>query len=71
MELRNLIIRAQNKFGHLVLCHSALVALFYFMRCSQLEHNEGILYNFLSIYQIRIESGGWMVCGCKRTLDRK
>lgn len=53
MELRNLIIRAQNKFGHLVLCHSALVALFYFMRCSQLEHNEGILFNFLSIYQIK------------------
>lgn len=58
-ELRNLIIRAQNKFGHFILCHSALIALFYFMRCSQLEHNDGksILFFFslnfiwfLSIY---------------------
>lgn len=31
----------QNKFNHSALSHTALVALFYFMRCSQLEHNEG------------------------------
>lgn len=40
-ELKDLVLRAQNKFNHLSLSHTALVALFYFMRCSQLEHNEG------------------------------
>lgn len=41
-ELRDLVLRAQNKFNHTALSHTALVALFYFMRCSQLEHNEGM-----------------------------
>lgn len=41
-ELKDLVLRAQNKFNHTSLSHTALSALFYFMRCSQLEHNEGI-----------------------------
>lgn len=45
-ELKDLVLRAQNKFNHMALSHTALVALFYFMRCSQLEHNEGILFFF-------------------------
>lgn len=43
-ELKDLVLRAQNKFNHSALSHTALVALFYFMRCSQLEHNEGRLW---------------------------
>lgn len=39
-ELRELVLRAQNKFHHTALSHAALIALFYFMRCSQLEHSE-------------------------------
>lgn len=37
-ELRDLVIRAQNKFHNAAMSHAALIALFYFMRCSQLEH---------------------------------
>lgn len=40
-ELKDLISRAQNTFQHIALSHAALIALFYFMRCSQLEHNDG------------------------------
>lgn len=39
-ELKDLVPRAKTKFNHMALSHVALVALFYFMRCSQLEHNE-------------------------------
>lgn len=40
-ELRDLILRAQNKFQNAAVSHAALIALFYFMRCSQLEHSDG------------------------------
>lgn len=40
-ELKDLVLRAQNKFHHTALSHASLIALFYFMRCSQLEHSEG------------------------------
>lgn len=40
-ELKDLVLRAQSKFNHTALSHASLIALFYFMRCSQLEHNEG------------------------------
>lgn len=40
-ELRDLVFRAQNKFHNAALSHAALIALFYFMRCSQLEHSDG------------------------------
>ena len=40
-ELKDLVLRAQNKFHHITLSHTALIALFYFMRCSQLEHSDG------------------------------
>lgn len=44
-ELKELILRARNKFNHLALTHAAVLALFYFMRCSQLEHNETVNVN--------------------------
>lgn len=40
-ELRDLVLRAQSKFNNAALSHAALIALFYFMRCSQLEHSDG------------------------------
>lgn len=40
-ELKDLVGRAQQRSHHITLSHGALRALFYFMRCSQLEHNEG------------------------------
>ncbi|GAB0098672.1 ankyrin repeat and BTB/POZ domain-containing protein 2 [Sergentomyia squamirostris] len=39
-ELRDLVLRAQQKLHHVSLSHGALKALFYFMRCSQLEHGD-------------------------------
>lgn len=39
-ELRDLVLRAQNKFHNAAISHAALIALYYFMRCSQLEHCE-------------------------------
>uniref|UniRef100_A0A1B0C6N6 BTB domain-containing protein n=1 Tax=Glossina palpalis gambiensis TaxID=67801 RepID=A0A1B0C6N6_9MUSC len=39
-ELRDLTLRAQHKFQNTALSNAALSALFYFMRCSQLEHSE-------------------------------
>lgn len=39
-ELRDLTYQAQSKLQNTALTHSALITLFYFMRCSQLEHNE-------------------------------
>ncbi|XP_055693458.1 ankyrin repeat and BTB/POZ domain-containing protein 2 [Lutzomyia longipalpis] len=39
-ELRDLVLRAQQKLHHVSLSHGALKALFYFMRCSQLEHSD-------------------------------
>lgn len=41
-ELKDLVLRAKSKFNHMALSHVALVTLFYFMRCSQLEHNETV-----------------------------
>lgn len=41
-ELKELVLRAKSKFNHMTLSHVALVALFYFMRCSQLEHSENV-----------------------------
>lgn len=41
IELRELISKAQKKCQNISLSYGALKALFYFMRCSQLEHNEG------------------------------
>lgn len=40
-ELKGLVLRAQAKFNQCSLSSAALSTLFYFMRCSQLEHNEG------------------------------
>ncbi|KAL5287396.1 ABTB2 family protein [Megaselia abdita] len=40
-ELKDLVTRAQQKFQHIRLSNAAIVCLFYFMRCSQLEHNDG------------------------------
>ncbi|XP_067648265.1 ankyrin repeat and BTB/POZ domain-containing protein 2 isoform X2 [Eurosta solidaginis] len=39
-ELKDLTLRAQQKFQHTALSNPALSTLFYFMRCSQLEHND-------------------------------
>ncbi|XP_059218755.1 ankyrin repeat and BTB/POZ domain-containing protein 2 isoform X4 [Stomoxys calcitrans] len=39
-ELKELALRAQQKFQHCAISSPALSALFYFMRCSQLEHSE-------------------------------
>lgn len=39
-ELRDLILRAQHKFQQLSVSHGAIRTLFYFMRCSQLEHSD-------------------------------
>ncbi|XP_055854644.1 ankyrin repeat and BTB/POZ domain-containing protein 2 isoform X2 [Episyrphus balteatus] len=39
-ELKDLVSRAQQKFQHTAFSNSAITALFYFMRCSQLEHSE-------------------------------
>lgn len=47
VELKDLVIRAQQRSHHITMSHSALRALFYFMRCSQLEHNEGKSMNIL------------------------
>lgn len=41
IELKGLVLRAQSRFNHGTLSSAALTTLFYFMRCSQLEHNEG------------------------------
>lgn len=49
-ELKDLVIRAQNKFNHSTLSHAALIALFYFMRCSQLEHNDGKFSALRGVY---------------------
>lgn len=43
-ELRDLILRAQARFQNVALSQAALTALFYFMRCSQLEHSDGKLF---------------------------
>jgi ankyrin repeat and BTB/POZ domain-containing protein 2 len=39
-ELKDLVQRAQQRSQHVSLSQGALRALFYFMRCSQLEHND-------------------------------
>ncbi|XP_012159934.1 ankyrin repeat and BTB/POZ domain-containing protein 2 isoform X1 [Ceratitis capitata] len=39
-ELKDLTQRAQQKFQHTALSNAALSTLFYFMRCSQLEHSD-------------------------------
>ncbi|XP_037025551.1 ankyrin repeat and BTB/POZ domain-containing protein 2 isoform X2 [Bradysia coprophila] len=39
-ELKDIVLRAENKFPHTALSHAALIALFYFMRCSQLSQLE-------------------------------
>lgn len=46
-ELRDLILRAQSRFQNVALSQAALTALFYFMRCSQLEHSDGE-WNFIN-----------------------
>lgn len=47
-ELKGLVLRAQSKFNQCTLSSAALTTLFYFMRCSQLEHNEGnITINYI------------------------
>lgn len=40
-ELRGMVLRASSRFNQCTLSSAALTTLFYFMRCSQLEHNEG------------------------------
>ncbi|XP_058457943.1 uncharacterized protein LOC131434802 isoform X1 [Malaya genurostris] len=45
-ELKDLVTRAQQRSQHITMSQSALRVLFYFMRCSQLEHNDiGIATN--------------------------
>lgn len=39
-ELRDLVSRAHQKFQHTALSNAAISALFYFMRCSQLEYSD-------------------------------
>lgn len=39
-ELKDLVSRAQKRSNHITMSQAALRELFYFMRCSQLEHNE-------------------------------
>ncbi|XP_038110424.1 uncharacterized protein LOC6032411 isoform X1 [Culex quinquefasciatus] len=39
-ELKDLVSRAQQRSGHITMSQAALRVLFYFMRCSQLEHND-------------------------------
>ncbi|XP_055528311.1 ankyrin repeat and BTB/POZ domain-containing protein 2 isoform X2 [Wyeomyia smithii] len=39
-ELKDLVTRAQQRSQHITMSQSALRVLFYFMRCSQLEHND-------------------------------
>lgn len=46
-ELKDLVNRAQKRSNHITMSQAALRELFYFMRCSQLEHNEGMCYNFI------------------------
>ncbi|XP_055376999.1 ankyrin repeat and BTB/POZ domain-containing protein 2 [Condylostylus longicornis] len=40
IELKDLVTRAQQKFQHTALSNAATSTLFYFMRCSQLEHSD-------------------------------
>jgi ankyrin repeat and BTB/POZ domain-containing protein 2 len=51
-ELKDLVNRSHKRSNHVTMSQAALRELFYFMRCSQLEHNEGMcvvgLY-FLSV----------------------
>lgn len=47
-ELKDLVNRAQKRSNHITMSQAALRELFYFMRCSQLEHNEGMPYTILS-----------------------
>lgn len=52
-ELKDIVLRAENKFPHTALSHGALIALFYFMRCSQLSQLEGkiiLLYHTLTSF---------------------
>ncbi|XP_053954339.1 ankyrin repeat and BTB/POZ domain-containing protein 2 isoform X2 [Anastrepha ludens] len=39
-ELKDLTLRAQQKFQHTAISNAGLSTLFYFMRCSQLEHSD-------------------------------
>ncbi|KAL7020206.1 hypothetical protein ACKWTF_011416 [Chironomus riparius] len=39
-ELKDLVNRSQKRSNHITMSQAALRELFYFMRCSQLEHNE-------------------------------
>lgn len=45
VELRDLVNRAQKKCQYNGFSYGALKTLFYFMRCSQLEHHEGVTSN--------------------------
>lgn len=51
-ELKDIVLRAENKFPHTSISHAALIALFYFMRCSQLSQLEGkfFCFNFTSLH---------------------
>lgn len=42
-ELKDLVSRSHKRSNHVTMSQAALRELFYFMRCSQLEHNEGML----------------------------
>lgn len=41
-ELKDLVNRSHKRSNHVTMSQAALRELFYFMRCSQLEHNEGM-----------------------------
>lgn len=45
-ELKDLVSRSQKRSNHITMSQAALRELFYFMRCSQLEHNEGMKFSF-------------------------
>lgn len=41
-ELKDLVNRSHKRSNHITMSQAAMRELFYFMRCSQLEHNEGM-----------------------------
>lgn len=51
-ELKDLVSRSHKRSNHVTMSQAALRELFYFMRCSQLEHNEGMRcdIHFLSLF---------------------
>lgn len=57
-ELKDLVSRSHKRSNHVTMSQAAMRELFYFMRCSQLEHNEGMCVGcyFLSLTHSIFES---------------